>query len=134
MGRFHKAQPNFKGRYVTLPKFYPRPPKNLHRYICRICDIMKLCLGIIQFQDIHRIYTADQCEQCNHFDNEHHHHSGSTILIPHFNCQMQLNRPVSDRRRRGCPGGGGGRGGICMIWIMMVMMMMVMVNSIIFPL
>ena len=25
------------------PRFYPKPPKNLHRYICHICDIMQLC-------------------------------------------------------------------------------------------
>ena len=29
--------------YVTLPIFYPRPPKLLHRYICRFCDILLLC-------------------------------------------------------------------------------------------
>ena len=39
MDRFHKALPNVKNSL----KFYPRPPKKLHRYICHICDIMQLC-------------------------------------------------------------------------------------------
>ena len=39
MDHFHKALPNVKNSL----KFYPRPPKNLHRYICHICDIMQLC-------------------------------------------------------------------------------------------
>ena len=28
---------------LHLKKFYPRPPKNLHRLICHICDISQLC-------------------------------------------------------------------------------------------
>ena len=37
-----KVLPNISA-YVTLPIFYPRPPKLLHRYICRFCDILLLC-------------------------------------------------------------------------------------------
>ena len=37
-----KVLPNISA-YVTLPIFYPRPPKLLHRYICRFCDILSLC-------------------------------------------------------------------------------------------
>ena len=37
-----KVLPNIS-TYVTLPIFYPRPPKLLHRYICRFCDILLLC-------------------------------------------------------------------------------------------
>ena len=33
----------FQKRICYSPNFYPRPPEILHRYICRICDIMKLC-------------------------------------------------------------------------------------------
>ena len=43
MGRFHKALPNIKSAYVTLQNFTPDFKKKLHRYICRICDIMQLC-------------------------------------------------------------------------------------------
>ena len=32
----------FIKRICYTPRFYPRPPKNLHRYICHICDISQL--------------------------------------------------------------------------------------------
>ena len=43
MGRFHEALPNVKSAICYSPRFYPKPQKNLHRYICHICDIMQLC-------------------------------------------------------------------------------------------
>ena len=33
----------YQKRVCYSPRFYPRPPKKLHRYICHICDIMQLC-------------------------------------------------------------------------------------------
>ena len=47
MGCFHKVLPNVKSVYVTHLKFYPRPQKILHRYICHICDIMKLWVNMM---------------------------------------------------------------------------------------
>ena len=40
------------------PRFYPRPPKNLHRYICHICDIMQLCSWFVQSPSVLLYFTT----------------------------------------------------------------------------
>ena len=45
-GPFSQSFTQCQKRVCHSPKFYPRPPKNLHRYICRICDIMQLWIRL----------------------------------------------------------------------------------------
>ena len=42
-GPFSQSFTQRQKRVCYYQKIYPRPPKNLHRLICRICDISQLC-------------------------------------------------------------------------------------------
>ena len=58
-GPFSQSLTQCQKRVCHSPKFYPRPLKNLHRYVCRICDIMQLwswgvyILSRLAFGDFH---------------------------------------------------------------------------------
>ena len=48
-GPFSQSFTQRQKRVCYYQKIYPRPPKNLHRLICRICDISQLCPHLHQF-------------------------------------------------------------------------------------
>ena len=56
MDCFLEALPNIKSMYVALKDFTPAS-KNLHRYICRICDIMQLwCQPSVQCWNVQDLF------------------------------------------------------------------------------
>ena len=80
MDHFHKALPNVKPSL----KFYPRPPKKLHRYICHICDISQLCQG----------NAGQRTSRCNN-DTNKCHKSAQRTHDPHpFQKALASSQPA----------------------------------------
>ena len=69
-GPFSQSFTQRQKRVCYYQKIYPRPPKNLHRLICRICDISQLCqahliLSKFVATDVYALFKKSVKNFCN---------------------------------------------------------------------